>query len=127
MFLTIAPDGAALPCHSARELPMAFPNVRDRALRDIWYADDSFNQYRGDDWMVEPCRSCPEKGKDFGGCRCQAFALTGDARNADPVCTKSPHRHLIDTALADANAHYRQPLPMAMRNVHNSSDLLATD
>jgi len=127
MFLTIAPDGAVLPCHSARELPMTFPNVRDHTLRHIWFEHDSFNHYRGDDWMVEPCRSCPEKGRDFGGCRCQAFALTGDARNADPVCTKSPHRHLIDAALADANAHHRQPLPLAMRNVQNSNDLLATD
>ncbi len=126
MFLTIAPDGAALPCHSARELPMEFPNVRDLSLRDIWFGAEAFNRYRGDDWMVEPCRSCPEKGKDFGGCRCQAFMLTGDARNADPVCTKAPDRHLIDEALAQANCAARQPLPMSMRNTRNSADLIAT-
>jgi len=127
MFLTIAPDGAALPCHSARELPMDFPNVRELAVRDIWYDSTAFNAYRGDAWMQEPCRSCPEKGQDFGGCRCQAFMLTGDARNADPVCAKAPDRHLIDTALRDANAHHRQPPPMTYRNTRNSADLLATD
>jgi pyrroloquinoline quinone biosynthesis protein E len=69
-----------------------FPNVREVSLRDIWYGSDAFNRYRGDGWMKSPCSECPEKAKDFGGCRCQAYALTGDARNADPVCGKSP-RH----------------------------------
>ena len=127
MFLTIAPDGAALPCHSARDLPMTFPNVRDESLHDIWFDAESFNAYRGDAWMKEPCRSCPEKGKDFGGCRCQAFALTGDARNADPVCAMAPDRPLIDAALREANDHHRQPPPMVYRNTRNSADLLATD
>lgn len=90
VFLAIAADGAALPCHAARSLPgFDFPNVTQHSIRDIWYHSDAFNKYRGDAWMKEPCKSCPEKQKDFGGCRCQAYALTGDATNADPVCSKS--------------------------------------
>jgi len=93
VFLGIAPDGTALPCHAARTLPgIAFPNVRAFSLREIWYASGAFNRYRGDAWMKSPCRDCAEKNKDFGGCRCQAYALTGDAENADPVCGKS-ERH----------------------------------
>tara|TARA_R110002094_G_scaffold35316_1_gene47884 strand:- start:822 stop:1991 length:1170 start_codon:yes stop_codon:yes gene_type:complete len=98
LFLTITPDGTALPCHSARELPIAFPSVRDTRLEEIWYRSTGFNHFRGYDWMKEPCRSCDEKEKDFGGCRCQAFKLTGDAANADPVCGKSPQHHLIESA-----------------------------
>lgn len=126
MFLTITPDGAALPCHSARDLPLEFPNVRDETLRSIWYESDAFNAFRGDDWMQEPCRSCPEKARDFGGCRCQAFALTGDPRNADPVCDKSPHRAIVDDAVARANTHHLQPVPMVFRNMQNSRDLIAS-
>ena len=85
VFLTVTPDGTALPCHSARQLPgLRFPNVRDHPVEWIWRESPGFNHFRGYDWMKEPCRSCPEKEKDFGGCRCQAFLLTGDARNADP-------------------------------------------
>ncbi|KRB70703.1 pyrroloquinoline quinone biosynthesis protein PqqE [Noviherbaspirillum sp. Root189] len=92
VFLAIAADGVALPCHAARTLPgLEFPNVTQHSLHDIWYHSEAFNRYRGDGWMREPCRSCPEKTKDFGGCRCQAYALTGAAENADPVCSKSPH------------------------------------
>ena len=91
LFLDITPDGTALPCHSARQLPVAFPNVREHSLSHIWNDSFGFNRFRGDDWMKEPCRSCDEKHKDLGGCRCQAFMLTGDAANADPVCSKSPH------------------------------------
>jgi len=91
VFLGIAPDGTALPCHAARTLPgIAFPNVREFSLKEIWYASGAFNRYRGDAWMASPCRECAEKNKDFGGCRCQAYALTGSAENADPVCGKSP-------------------------------------
>lgn len=96
VFLNIAADGMVLPCHEARMLPgLSFPNVRDHDMRWIWYDSPGFNAYRGDSWMKELCRTCPEKEKDFGGCRCQAFMLTGDATNADPVCDKSPHHHLI--------------------------------
>jgi pyrroloquinoline quinone biosynthesis protein E len=102
LFLDITPDGTALPCHSARQLPVQFPNVREHDLRHIWYESFGFNRFRGYDWMPEPCRSCDEKEKDFGGCRCQAFMLTGDAANADPVCAKSPHHHKILAARDEA-------------------------
>ena len=71
-----------------------FPNVREHDVRWIWYESPGFNAYRGDGWMKEPCRSCPDKTKDFGGCRCQAYMLTGDATNTDPVCDLSPNHHL---------------------------------
>ena len=81
----------ALPCHTAKMLPgLSFPNVRDMDLRQIWYDSEGFNRFRGTGWMKEPCRSCPEQEKDLGGCRCQAYVLSGDPANADPVCDKSP-------------------------------------
>lgn len=122
LFLTVAPDGLALPCHSARDLPIAFPNVKDTPLNDIWYGSEGFNQYRGDAWMAEPCRSCPEKGDDFGGCRCQAYHLTGSADNADPVCDKSSHHHLIQAAVAQAQSH-NYVRPLLFRNVKNSRQM----
>jgi pyrroloquinoline quinone biosynthesis protein E len=108
VFLAVTADGLALPCHEARQLPgLIFPNVRDHDLRWIWRDSPGFNAYRGDGWMKEPCRSCPEKVKDYGGCRCQAYLLTGDATNADPVCGLSPHHHLVTAAVEKA----RQPKP----------------
>lgn len=127
MFLTVAPDGVALPCHSARRLPLDFPNVSDRSIAEIWYDSPAFNAFRGDAWMKEPCRSCDERDKDFGGCRCQAFELTGDARNADPVCAKSPHRSTVDEALALANRPTLSPDKMIYRTLSSSSDMLARD
>ncbi|MCP8689883.1 pyrroloquinoline quinone biosynthesis protein PqqE [Marinobacterium sedimentorum] len=118
IFLTVTPDGTALPCHSARQLPVQFPNVKDRSLDDIWYRSFGFNKYRGNDWMKEPCRSCDEKEKDFGGCRCQAYMLTGDAANADPVCSKSQHHGKILQARAEAEAP--ADVPMTFRNERNS-------
>jgi pyrroloquinoline quinone biosynthesis protein E len=103
VFLAITADGAALPCHAARTLPgLEFPNVTQHRLHDIWYCSDAFNRYRGDGWMREPCRSCPEKTRDFGGCRCQAYALTGAAENADPVCSKSPHHGRVQSIVMRA-------------------------
>lgn len=115
--LTIAPDGTALPCQEARLIKeLDFPNVRDHAMDWIWKESAAFRAFRGDDWMKEPCRSCAEKEKDFGGCRCQAFLLTGDAANTDPVCAKSPHRHRIDAAVAGAAARGdRRDRPLVMR------------
>jgi PqqA peptide cyclase len=105
VFLTVTPDGTALPCHAARMLPgFTFPNVRTDSVRSIWYDSHAFNHFRGTGWMKEPCRSCPEKTKDFGGCRCQAYLLTGDSANADPVCDLSPHHHLVTEAVAAADA-----------------------
>jgi len=103
VFLTVAPDGLALPCHAARMLPgLDLPNVRDLSVESIWYDSRAFNRFRGESWMKEPCRSCPERVRDFGGCRCQAFLVTGDADNADPVCDLSPHHQLIRKAVAQA-------------------------
>jgi pyrroloquinoline quinone biosynthesis protein E len=111
VFVTVTPDGTVLPCHAARMLPgLAFPSVMSASLDDIWYASEAFNRYRGDGWMREPCRSCPEKHKDFGGCRCQAFLLTGDAANADPVCDLSPHHALITDAVARAGEPAVRPI-----------------
>jgi PqqA peptide cyclase len=103
VFLAVGADGTALPCHAARSLPgIEFPNVTQYSLHDIWQHGDAFNLYRGDDWMQEPCRTCPEKKKDFGGCRCQALALTGDATNADPVCSKSAQHGVIQNIVLQA-------------------------
>ena len=105
IFLTVAPDGLALPCHAARMLPgLDLPNVRDLSVESIWYDSHAFNRFRGQAWMKEPCRSCPQNTKDFGGCRCQAFLLTGDADNADPVCDLSPHHSLVTRAVDLANS-----------------------
>jgi pyrroloquinoline quinone biosynthesis protein E len=102
LYLVIAPDGRTLPCHGATEITtLHFDSVRDHPLAWIWNESPAFQAYRGDEWMSEPCRSCPRKTIDFGGCRCQAFALTGDATNADPVCTLTPLRHIVDAALQD--------------------------
>jgi len=103
VFLTIAPDGTALPCHTARMLPgLEFPNVAQHSIKEIWYDSEGFNRYRGKGWMKEPCRSCPEQDNDLGGCRCQAFMLAGDPAMADPVCDKSPHRSVVDAAVEKA-------------------------
>lgn len=105
VFLTITPDGTALPCHTARMLPgLNFPNVRDMDVKRIWFESEGFNRYRGHGWMKEPCQSCPEKEKDHGGCRCQAFMLTGDAAAADPVCDKSPRHDVVMAAVARAQS-----------------------
>jgi PqqA peptide cyclase len=131
IFLTITPDGTALPCHAARMLPgLDFPNVRNSSISDIWLKSTGFTHFRGDAWMKEPCRSCPEKAKDFGGCRCQAFLLTGDAANADPVCDLSPHHHLVTDAvekaarpLATAAPAAVEEKPLVFRTNRNSSTL----
>jgi pyrroloquinoline quinone biosynthesis protein E len=121
VFVTVTPDGTVLPCHAARMLPgLAFPSVTTAGLAEIWYDSDAFNRYRGDAWMREPCRSCPEKGRDFGGCRCQAYLLTGDAANADPVCDLSPHHARITEALVRAHAPGSSVRPIVFRDDRNS-------
>lgn len=103
--LLVKPDGDVLPCHAANVLPgMKFENVQARPLRAIWYGSDAFRKYRGEEWMPEPCRSCERRAQDFGGCRCQAFLLAGDASATDPVCSLSPRRAIVDEILADVNA-----------------------
>mgnify|MGYP003865887709 CR=1 FL=1 len=110
VFLCVAPDGTALPCHTARMLPgAAFPNVADHSMEEIWYGSEGFNRYRGKGWMKEPCRSCSESDDDLGGCRCQAMLLAGDPAAADPVCDKSPQRHVVDKAIAQAQTESTLP------------------
>jgi len=98
-FIVVSPDGLALPCHAAHTLPgVVFDNVKDRSLDAIWRESAGFAVFRGEAWMPEPCRSCDRRTVDFGGCRCQAFHLTGDARATDPVCVLSPDHGLIESA-----------------------------
>ena len=106
-FLVVTPSGAVMPCHAAASIPgLRFESVRERGLAEIWRASDAFERYRGTAWMRDPCRSCDRREEDWGGCRCQALMMTGDAANADPVCALSPHhgalRAALDRALAEA-------------------------
>lgn len=123
LFLTVAPDGTALPCHAARQLPgLSFPNVREHDLEWIWNQSSGFNHFRGYEWMKEPCRTCPEREQDFGGCRCQAYLLTGDPANPDPACDLSPdHQRVLDaieSARRNFQAEHGQRL--VFRNPRNS-------
>ena len=128
IFLTIAPDGSALPCHAAGQLPgLQFPNVRDHNVDWIWNDSPDFNKFRGTSWMKEPCSSCDEKHKDLGGCRCQAYMLTGDATNADPVCDKSPfheklHGDVERIAKLSGNKEFESK-PLIFRNMKNSKEI----
>lgn len=99
-FFNITPNGAVLPCHGAQEIKnIDIPSVHHSSLHDIWYHSSLFNQFRGEGWMKEPCRSCDFRHHDHGGCRCQALALTGDPYNTDPVCRYSSHRDIIETLI----------------------------
>lgn len=119
--LSVAPDGRVLPCQGAHELPgSVVPNVREQSLAWIWNESPLFQRFRGDAWMPEPCRSCPDKDKDFGGCRCQAALLTGDAARTDPACSRSPDHgqvlRLRESAAVGGDAagtilHMRAPKP----------------
>jgi pyrroloquinoline quinone biosynthesis protein E len=114
--LTIGPNGDALPCQEARVIDgLEFPNVRDQPLDWIWNNSPVFNAYRGDEWMKDPCKSCDEKENDHGGCRCQAYLLTGDAANTDPVCSKSPMHEVIETCLSNAINPRRVEKPLVFR------------
>jgi PqqA peptide cyclase len=105
----LTPSGRVLPCHAAQTLPgLVFDNVRDRALADIWRHGAAFEAFRGTDWMKEPCRTCDRRKIDFGGCRCQAFAVTGDAAAADPACHLSPH-HARFAAFAETDSSEAPP------------------
>jgi PqqA peptide cyclase len=108
-YLTINPIGDVLPCPTASSaIPnLRFENVRARNLDWIWRESESFNRFRGTEWMPQPCQSCPQREIDFGGCRCQAALLTGNAANTDPVCEFSPDRALVDAVLCDVNAPRR--------------------
>nr|ABI31437.1 PqqE [Serratia marcescens] len=118
IFMSVTPEGMALPCHSARQLPISFPSVLEHDLQHIWYHSFGFNRYRGYDWMPEPCRSCSEKEQDYGGCRCQAFMLTGDADNADPAANR--HHGTILAAREAANRSQIGIDQLRFRNQTNS-------
>jgi pyrroloquinoline quinone biosynthesis protein E len=103
--INISPAGKVLPCHAAQTLPgFHFDSVRDRSLAEIWAGSDAFQRFRGVDWAPEPCRGCAHLEADLGGCRCQAFAMTGDAARTDPACPLSPDHGIIVAALAQAEA-----------------------
>jgi len=102
-FLNVTPSGKVLPCHAAETLPgLRFPTVAEASLPDIWYHSPAFAHFRGTAWMPEPCRSCERREIDWGGCRCQAFALTGDAARTDPACSLSPDHALLARARREA-------------------------
>jgi PqqA peptide cyclase len=105
--ILVAPNGEALPCHAASTIPgLTFPDVREHSLQHIWYEADAFRRFRGTDWMQEPCRSCPlgRQEEDWGGCRCQALRLAGDAAATDPVCRFSPHHGVVVAAREPAQS-----------------------
>ncbi len=103
--LNIAPTGKVMPCHAAEILPgFTFPSVREASLSDIWYHSDAFTRFRGTDWMPEPCQSCDRREIDWGGCRCQAFALTGDASRTDPACALAPDHQVMLEAVRESEA-----------------------
>jgi PqqA peptide cyclase len=110
--LNVTPAGRVLPCHAAESIPgLEFWSVRDHSLREIWEQNPAFNAFRGTGFLPEPCQSCERRDIDFGGCRCQAFALTGDARATDPVCHLSPRHHVVEEQAAireDAAYVYRR-------------------
>ncbi len=128
VFMIVTANGDVLPCHSARSLPgLEFPNVRENGLAWAWNESPAFNKYRGMEWLKEPCRSCDEKEKDLGGCRCQTYMLTGDAEAADPVCSKSPHHHLIEQAIQDAQNPLIREQPIIFRTDKNSKKYVEGD
>jgi pyrroloquinoline quinone biosynthesis protein E len=107
--MTVAPDGYVYPCPAAQAIEtLRFSNLREHSLKFIWEESESFNAFRGFDWMKEPCRSCEFRFRDFGGCRCQAFMLTGDAATTDPVCSLASSRNIIDTVLSELSQTDKQ-------------------
>ena len=117
MFMTVTPDGTALPCHTARMLPgLDFPNLRQTSVKSAWLDSVGFNRYRGTGWMKEPCASCEHKEVDLGGCRCQAYMLTHDADAADPVCPKSPQHGVVLEAVRRADAGELPAQPLVFRD-----------
>ncbi|MGA2947236.1 MAG: pyrroloquinoline quinone biosynthesis protein PqqE [Candidatus Sulfotelmatobacter sp.] len=103
--MLINPSGKVLPCHAAEVIPgLEFENVREQSLEFIWQQSSSFQRFRGEEWMPEPCRSCERRAEDFGGCRCQALLLAGDATATDPACSLAPAHHIVEAALIETNS-----------------------
>src|SRR6204780_2654014 len=112
--MLINPAGKVLPCHAAEVLPgLSFDNVREKTLEWIWQQSPSFQRFRGEEWMPEPCRSCDRRTEDFGGCRCQAFLLTTDASAPDPACSLAPSHGIVEAAVREANASAASAQPAA--------------
>ena len=112
--MLINPSGKVLPCHAAEVIPdLTFENVREQTLESIWRDSPSFQRFRGEEWMPEPCRGCDRRTEDFGGCRCQALLLTGDADATDPVCSLAPAHHIVESALMEANSSPAVSQPVA--------------
>jgi pyrroloquinoline quinone biosynthesis protein E len=112
--MLINPAGRVLPCHAAEVIPgLTFENVREQTLENIWYRSASFQRFRGEEWMPEPCRSCDQRTQDFGGCRCQALLLTGDAEATDPACSLAPAHPIVEAALVGANSTATVSHPIA--------------
>jgi PqqA peptide cyclase len=110
-FMLVTPNGDALPCHAAKIIPgLRFDNLKDRSLREIWEESEAFQKFRGEEWMPEPCKTCDRRTRDFGGCRCQALLLTGDATATDPVCSLAPQRPKVDAIVVATNG----PAPEAL-------------
>jgi PqqA peptide cyclase len=108
-FINVTPSGQVMPCHAAATIPgLRFDNVKDRPLSEIWRLSEAFARFRGTAWMPEPCQSCDQREIDWGGCRCQALAITGDAAATDPACALSPHHDAL-AALAEAESHAEPP------------------
>tara|TARA_Y100000746_G_scaffold115680_1_gene99017 strand:+ start:859 stop:2010 length:1152 start_codon:yes stop_codon:yes gene_type:complete len=129
-FITVTPEGDVLPCQSAKIIKgLEFPNVKNDSLTNIWRKADLFNRFRGTEWMKEPCVSCPEKEKDLGGCRCQAFMLTGDACATDPICDKSPQHDIIERAIKSAqiDVDHEGSQPLLFRNTRNSKKISVSE
>ena len=119
VFMTVTSDGTVLPCQAAREIRgLKFENARFKSLEKIWFESESFCIFRGTDWMPEPCRSCPQKLIDFGGCRCQAFLLTGNAAVTDPICSLSPYHNIIEQAIEETEKE--SPIKWIYRNEDES-------
>lgn len=117
--MNVTPQGKVLPCHASESIPgLEFDNVKDRRLADIWLNGQAFQKYRGTSWMKEPCRSCSRREIDFGGCRCQAMAFTGDAANTDPACTYSPHHAAFVAAAERESAEVTPPAFVYRRMSH---------
>jgi len=115
--MNVTPQGRVLPCHAAESIPgLEFDNVKDRRLADIWLHGQAFEKYRGTSWMKEPCKTCPRREIDFGGCRCQAMAFTGDATNTDPACKFSPH-HVAFVAAAEQESAEATPPAFVYRRM----------
>ena len=102
--MLITPTGDVLPCHAAQVIAgLSFENVKDHGLREIWEQSAAFQKFRGEDWMQQPCKTCDRREQDFGGCRCQALLLAGNAAATDPVCSLAPLRSKVDALLAAIN------------------------